>query len=205
MADDNVQGEVSKEERQRFEQEAEVIRESSARLAEAKIAPAPEDVRARFVSYVAAKQYSNNSFLAKPGVPQKAPLTQGTPIGITPISHREGDVWVRFSNGALTTDDPVVIAWCKAHPNVCRPAADPRTRAWAELKAGQTETASQERVIRGDLDVDELMFGNAQPGELSGAVLAPQQGDLVGAAQRSAEKAQEDSDRVAADTSHLTP
>lgn len=190
-----VAGEVTAEERQRAATEAQAAQERSAPIDEGKVEAAPVEARQRFVAFVTHAQFANHSFLVKPGTPVKAPLHAGAPIGIQPLSHREGDVFAHFSNNVCTTDDPDVIAWCEKHPEICRPASDPRTRAWVQLKSGQIATGSREALIEAGMNVDELLFGDRSAEELGDAVLAGgRKDDVVAGARAGEEKANKDAE-----------
>lgn len=125
-----------------------------------------------YVAFVTYKKYANVTFLAKAGKPVFAPIQAGMPMGTVPVTHRDGDVWVKFVNGVCTTNDPEAIEWCQAHPDVCRRADDPRTRAWEALKSAQVELATREALIDGGMNVDELVFGDREAAELGDAVMA---------------------------------
>jgi hypothetical protein len=99
----------------------------------------------------------NTEFLAVPGKMVQFP-DKDSPSG-TRDARRDGDVWVKFTNGVLCTKDPVQIAWCEKNPEVCRDANDPRTKAWAILKEGQVATASREATTDPRLNIDELIDG----------------------------------------------
>jgi hypothetical protein len=64
-------------------------------------------------------------------------------------------VWAIFTAGILTTDNPLVIAWCEDHPERCRRSDDPMTKPWATLKALSTNRANRERSIPSEeMDAD---------------------------------------------------
>jgi hypothetical protein len=141
----------------------EVLTRGADKAERVRVKPAPFGEEA-YRSFVACKSFENHSVLVQPGKVITAPLQPGTPMGLTPMSHRDGDVWARFHNGYLTTKDPAVIAWCLEHPTVCRPGEDPRTKAWAALKAAEVATASSEPFNHG-VDADKVLFGDGNPAD----------------------------------------
>ena len=129
------------------------IQAASATLGKETIVVEAED---GLVAFVAAEEYANNKWLIEAGKVIKAPVQAGGTIGIVPAVTREGDVWARFVNGILVTDDPKVIAWCNARPTICRPETDPSTKAWATLKSMQTRRANRERILDpSEMNADE--------------------------------------------------
>jgi hypothetical protein len=96
------------------------------------------------VAYVAAAEFANHRWLVKAGEPVYLRQEGATSPG---MRSRDGDVWAKFVNGVLVTDKPEVIAWCEAHPTICRRETDPSTKAWATLKALQTRLANRERLL----------------------------------------------------------
>lgn len=167
----------------------------------------PSDVQEQgYRTFVAAKQYENSKILAIPGTPIKMPPHPGMSPGITPYSQRDGDKFVKFSGGVLVTNDYEIIAWCEAHPQVCRDASDPRTQGWVTLKDMQTETASRDAVLPQSVDVDEMAFPKGL--ELAPTTLEEGVDDSPGhlkvEAARISQKTIEEKDRErAADPSHL--
>jgi hypothetical protein len=139
-------------------EQAQVVEERKAAakaLKDKKVAPPPDDGYRTFVAPVE----KNTRFLAKAGemVFFRDP---NSPIGKREVA-REGDVWVVFTNGIVTTKDPIVIAWCEANPDICRDANDPRAKNWADLKERQVPTASREALLDRGMDVDELLYGDS--------------------------------------------
>jgi len=84
----------------------------------------------------------------------------GLPIAM----RRDGDVFAKFTNGILATDDPDIIAWCEANPDICRDAADPQTEAWAMLKDMQLETSSKESTLPRNANIDAMLRGESPTG-----------------------------------------
>ena len=168
----------------------------------------PSDVQEQgYITFVSCKEFENSKFLAVVGKPEKMPPHPGMSPGITPYSQRVGDKLVKFSGGVLVTNDEEVINWCKAHPQVCRDANDPRTQGWATMKAMQTDTASQDAPLPRSVDVDAMAFPE-------GIEIAPTQtleqgvdnssGKLLVDAARTSQKTIEEKDKErAADPSHL--
>ncbi len=165
---------------------------SSEDLENKTLASKPNEL-AGFVAYVTYKKYAYATILAKAGTPVKAPMTAGTPLGLTPLSHREGDIKVKFVAGVCTTNVPEVILWCEEHKEVCRRADDPRTRAWEALKSSQVELGSREALIDGAMPVDEIIYGDAK--DLGAALADSQTDDVVAAALASQGKANVDADK----------
>ena len=110
----------------------------------------PEGVRV-FV----APAYRGGKFLAKAGTVVQVPSPRG-PWD----KERQGDIWVKFDNGVFRTDDPVAIAWCEAHPDVCRDAYDSKTPAWVALTEATMETARQSARLPRNPDVEALLRGD---------------------------------------------
>ncbi len=111
-----------------------------------------------FRTFFACKEYANKRFLVTPGKVATFPLQPGMPPGITPVGRRDGDIWAQFVNGVLVTDDADVIAFCLAHPQVCRDANDVRTPGWAALKELQVKLNNREVALPKDMDVDSMMY-----------------------------------------------
>ncbi|KKN84460.1 hypothetical protein LCGC14_0289220 [marine sediment metagenome] len=125
---------------------------SSAFQKEEEVAPVDDGL----VAYVAAKEFANSRFLVVHGVPVKAPIAAGGSVGITPLITREGDVWAKFVNSVLVTNDQKVIEWCDAHTKICRRSDDPMTKSWVTVKALQARLANRERLLdTSEMDADE--------------------------------------------------
>ncbi len=165
--------------------------EASDKLGEATVVAAPEADEYR--TYVAAAKYANNKFLAKAGMPVKAPVVAGATSGIVPLITRDGDVWVKFANAVLTTKDPDIIAWCEAHKSVCRDASDPRTPGWATLQEFQTVKSTRDASLDGSIDVDALAFPDLS--NFEGALAASASGE---AGQSKVAEALNDAEKVKA-------
>ncbi len=133
-------------------------REVSTQFAKEEIGSFDEAIAQGYRTFVAAKQFENHKFLVVVGTNIVAAPHAGTPIGVQPIVRREGDVWARFTNGVLVTNEDKVISWCEEHPKMCRDAADPRTGPWATLKEMQTQTPSREVTLENSFDVDAAIF-----------------------------------------------
>ena len=134
-------------------------------------------------------QYPNGKFLAVPGRVIMAPF-QSAMIGLQPAVSRDGDIWVRFNSGVITTEDPQEIAFLEAHSGDPEDHADyhraqgrdPRTCSvpiglcreqgegvdvWAELKMGQVPTARRPATISPEIDIDAFMRGDYKQGNKS--------------------------------------
>ncbi|KKN83855.1 hypothetical protein LCGC14_0295080 [marine sediment metagenome] len=146
-------GEVSSEQRQEATKDAPGAKAAHQQFEQEEVvAPTEESL----VAYVAAGEHANSKFLVKAGVVIKAPMTANTPLGMTPLSSREGDVWAKFVNGVMVTDDPLVIKWCSERPAICRRSDDPLTKSWATIKDLQTKKANRELLIDPSaMDADE--------------------------------------------------
>lgn len=135
---------------------AEKLEQARKTLAEAGRAldkSVPEGHRV-FITY---SQFANAHILVKSGEPVYAPVGTHTPLGMRPVSHREGDKWAVFQGGVLVTDDPDIIAWCESHPEICRDASDPFAAEWAELKSAQLPTNTRDEMLPRTIDVDKLI------------------------------------------------
>lgn len=112
------------------------------------------------VAYVAPVE-KNTRFLVKPGTPLTV-NDPNSPRGKR-MYEREGDVWVEFTAGicVLTKgEDDEKIAWCDAHPEICRSAADPMTEAWVYMKEMQIATANRDATLPASIDVEALLRGD---------------------------------------------
>ncbi len=119
------------------------------------------------VAYVAAEEHANSRWLVVPGKAIAAPITAGGTPGMIPLVRREGDVWAKFINGVMVTDNADVIEWCKNHTKICRRSDDPMTKSWATLKSLQARRANRERLLdSSEMDADEAfpagMIGSLQ-------------------------------------------
>jgi len=157
-----VLGEVTPEERAILAQQEKEARAAEKALKRTK--PLPTKVADEGYRTFIAPIEKNTRFLAKAGEVVWF-RDQTAPLGRRDIS-REGDVTVQFTNGILTTKDPDIIEWCEANPDICRDAADPRTKVWADLKERQIATASREPLLERSLDVDELVYGDPARAQL---------------------------------------
>lgn len=115
---------------------------------------APAD--SNLVAYVAAAEHANLEKLVKAGNPIAAPMSASGPTGVIPLMKREGDVWAKFVNGILVTDDPVVIKWCDENPSICRRESDPMTKGWATLNELSVQKANRDQLVDpSDMNADE--------------------------------------------------
>ena len=137
---------------------------------EADVAPADDGL----VAYVAAEEYANSRYLVADGDPVKAPIAAGGTVGIIPLIRRDGDVWAKFVNKVLVTDDPAVIKWCDAHTKICRRTDDPMTKSWATMKSLQARRANRERLLdTSEMDADEAFPSGLVGGNLQEQVAKP--------------------------------
>jgi len=76
---------------------------------------------------------------------------------------RIGDIWVNFANGngVFSTKDPKAIAWCEAHPEICRDAFDPKTPAWVAITEATLETPTQGARLPRSTDIEAMLRGDA--------------------------------------------
>lgn len=154
-------------ERERIEAARQKAREAIEELPK----PAPRREGSKvFIS----PEYLNGKFLVKQGATRKERLADGRLI-----ETRDDDLIARFRNGLLTTDDPDIIEWAKAHPEICRDADDPDTPAWVALKTATLATSRQDPSLPPEMDIAKLLRGEIQ--ELVGGGPA---GDLLRAAQK---------------------
>jgi len=181
-------------------------KEASAQLAEGKPIEAPNADEYR--TFVAAEEYHNTRFLAHPGEAVKAPIVAGNTSGVVPLITRIGDLFAEFNSGVLVTKVTEVIAWCEAHPQVCRDATDPRTPGWATLKAMQVSKANREAALGREIDVDAMAFPEI-PGVAAAVAAVPSGGDVGNEAVASALNTQEKLAKVeaerATDTERIAP
>lgn len=104
-----------------------------------------------------APAHQNEKILVKAGTP----ITRPNPAAaMDMVIRRDGDIWARFQDGILSTEEPEVIAWCEAHSNFCRDAEHPQTRAWAVMTEAQMETSTQESRIPKNVDIGKLLEGD---------------------------------------------
>jgi hypothetical protein len=148
-----TRGEVSPQEKAEVTDGVQGAVSASSTFQEAEeVAPADEGL----VAYVSAEEYANSRHLITPGTPIKAPIAAGGTVGIIPLIRRDGDIWARFVNSILVTDEPDVIAWCDAHTKICRRSSDPMTKSWATVKGLQARKANRDRILdSSEMDADE--------------------------------------------------
>jgi hypothetical protein len=167
---------------QRYQDQLKVANEATEEPSAPDPAAKPE--APRFRSFVAPKE-RNLRQLVKAGELNQV-RDPNSPTGWRDAGRKatgpNSDVFVEFRSGSLTTDDPDVIAWCEAHPKICRDAADPETVVWANLVNAQTWTARQDPTLSPGMDVDAFMKGDRS------AMRGPQ-ADLIAHAQRATELA----------------
>ncbi len=153
-------GVVSPEQRQADAPDAQGAAAAAGKLDKDTIAVEADD---GLVSYVAAAQHANSRWLVKAGEVVKTAIPAGVTTGIIPLVKREGDIWAKFINGVMVTDDPVVIDWCASHTTICRRSDDPSTKGWATLKGLQARKANREQLI----DASEMDADEAFPADLT--------------------------------------
>lgn len=154
------------------------------------VAPPPTELEG-YRSFVAAREYANAVFLVKEGKLIEAPLAMGMTPGVKPLVRREGDKMAAFRGGILVTDDPDLIAWCLAHPKVCRPSEDPMTKGWATMKDMQTPLANRDALVdASQFDADET-FPPGLADRLAGQAQAAKVGSAGAEAVEAAETARE--------------
>lgn len=139
-----VAGEVAPQAKQEARGDLQGRQAASEQLGEEKIDVTVEEGQ---VAYVAAAEHSNSAHLVEAGTLVKTALAPGNTSGIVPLVTREGDVWAKFINGVLVTDDSKVIAWCDEHTKICRRTTDPATKGWATLKDLSARKANREQLI----------------------------------------------------------
>ena len=121
----------------------------------------------------------NSRFLVIAGKLRRFP-DPNSPTGYREYG-REGDVFARFAAGSCVTNDPIIWEWCEAHsgnPNehrlyhqvkkedprgcsvpvgLCRDAALPGVKTWAELKELQVATAKRPANVSNAVDLDAFL------------------------------------------------
>lgn len=75
-------------------------------------------------------------------------------------TQRTNDVWVEFVNGSFVTNDPAAIAWCRAHPKICRDVSDPQTGTWYMMRLAQIPLAARGASLPPETDVDAALAGD---------------------------------------------
>lgn len=135
----------------------EKLAASQSRVQELESPPAPPEPAAPTSHTFVAPAHLNEKVLVKAGV-VKMRSNPGSPMDMA--VQRDGDIWARFQDGILVTEDPLIIAWCVAHPEFCRDAADPQTKAWAILVEAQTETSSRDSRLPKNMDIGRLLAGD---------------------------------------------
>lgn len=130
-----------------------VVKEALGQTDPEPVSELPDGER-RFVS----PKYRGGKFLVKAGELVMVPSPRGPWA-----RERVGDIWVDFKsgNGIFSTTDPIAIAWCEAHPEVCRDAFDPKTPAWVAVVEATLETATQAARLPANTDIDALLRGEA--------------------------------------------
>ena len=104
------------------------------------------------VAFVASSEHANRDWLVVQGTPVYKKEEGATSPG---MRSRDGDVWAKFVDGILVTDDPRVIAWCDENTKICRRADDPMTKSWATIKALQARRANREQILdSSEMDAD---------------------------------------------------
>lgn len=86
------------------------------------------------------------------------------PLGVRDMS-RTGDIFLKVTGGMCvfdpsTEDGALQLAYCEAHPEMCRDAMAPETEVWAEMKRGQAQLVNKEPSIPQNLDIDKIMAGD---------------------------------------------
>ena len=128
-----------------------------------------------------APLHPNGKFLAKAGTVNYAPY-QTAVLGMKPAIDRTGDVWVQFTSGICSTNDPIIIAWCEAHAGdpekhreyhercqenprtcgapigLCREKG-PHVDDWYKMKLAQVPLKNRERGLDPEIDVDGYILG----------------------------------------------
>ena len=75
-------------------------------------------------------------------------------------TQRENDVWIEFVGGSFVTNDPVAIAWCREHDDICRDVSDPLTETWYMMKLAQTPLSNRAASLPPEVDVDAALGGD---------------------------------------------
>jgi len=170
------------DERKAAEESTAAIREAAEGLKGQPVEAMPKEERQGKRVFVAPIE-KNTKYLVKAGTMVRF-RDPNSPTGMRDAA-REGDIWAQFSNGVLVTDIPEVIAWCLGNKDICRPADDPRTAAWAQLKERQVPTAERESQLDPGFDVEATIFGE----ETDKPLFPVKEGSLVERAREAQERA----------------
>lgn len=182
MQEDKLYEGPEAEERKVAEESTTAIREAAEGLREQPVAAMPEEEKKGKRVFIAPIE-KNTKFLVKAGTMVRF-RDPNSPTGMRDAA-REGDIWAQFSNGVIVSDVPEVIEWCLAHPEICRPADDPRAAAWAQLKERQQPTAEREAQLDPAFDVDATIYGE----ERDRPLFPVKEGSLADRARKAQEKA----------------
>jgi hypothetical protein len=145
-----IEGVVSPEERTEHQTDASGAQAANQQFQSEEVKVAPDS---GLVAFVAAAEYANRDHLVVQGKPVYRPQEGATSPW---MRSRDGDVWAKFVEGILVTDDLQVIEWCDAHPKICRRSDDPMTKSWATLKELQARRANREQLLDpSTMDADE--------------------------------------------------
>jgi hypothetical protein len=189
-------GEVSSEQRQEVTKDAPGVKAAHQQFEQEEVvAPTAESL----VAYVAAGEHANSKFLVKAGEAVKGPASANTSPGVISLWRREGDIWAKFVNGVMVTDDPLVMAWCSKNPTICRRSDDPLTKSWATIKDLQTKKANRELLIDPSaMNADEdFPAGIFDPSRGQGAKEDSPGGKAVAAAELSRQSAEQEREKNA--------
>lgn len=153
---------ATKDEQEHAAQAHEALQEGADKLAKAKKAglsnvPPLEG----YVGFVAPVE-QNTRILANPDPTENEVIQlrdQNSPTGMRDTM-RKNDVWIEFVGGSFVTNDPVAIAWCRAHDDICRDSSDPMTSTWYMMKLAQTPLANRTASLPSEVDVDAALGGD---------------------------------------------
>ena len=108
------------------------------------------------IAYVASAEHANSRWLVKSGKVISTAVPAGVTTSIIPLVTRQGDIWAKFVNGVMVTEDPDVIQWCSDNTDKCRRSDDPMTKGWATLKNLQARKANREQLVDpSEMNADE--------------------------------------------------
>ncbi len=133
------------------------------------------------IAYVASATHANSRWLVRPGKVVATAVPAGVTTGIIPLVKRDGDIWAKFVNGVMVTEDPIVIKWCGENTDICRRSDDPMTKGWATLKNLQARKANREQLVDpSEMNADEAFHpGNLQEHIAAQAAKSGSAGDTL--------------------------
>lgn len=138
-------------------------------VASGQVAPAEPTGRVAFVAPVEA----NTKYIVKAGKPLAFP-DKDSPRGQKMVE-REGDIVVQFHDGLLVLDPAEEgfeeqLAWCEAHPEVCRNVSDPMAEVWFNMKQAQLDMSNREATMPKGVDIEAALRGDPRGYSTPGSI-----------------------------------